>query len=71
MVIKLIVNDTIKLKNQEIEILNIINQEKIDNKILKHYIITSIPNQNEDLIGLRSIVWRIILGAIFNKKKDF
>jgi hypothetical protein len=61
----------IKLKNKAIEILNIINQETIDTKILSRYVFTGIPHHNEDLIGLRPIVWRIILGALPNKTKDW
>ena len=61
----------IKLKNKAIEILNIINQEKIDTKLLSRYVFTGIPHHNEDLIGLRPIVWRIIFGALPNKTKDW
>lgn len=61
----------IKLKNKAIEILNIINQETIDTKLLSRYVFTGIPHHNEDLIGLRPIVWRIILGALPNKTKDW
>jgi hypothetical protein len=40
-------------------------------KTLTRHVFTGIPHHNEDLIGLRPIVWRIILGALPNKTKDW
>jgi len=39
--------------------------------MLTRHVFTGIPHHKEDLIGLRPIVWRIILGALPSKTKDW
>ena len=39
--------------------------------MLTRHVFTGIPHHKEDLTGLRPIVWRIILGALPSKTKDW
>ena len=52
----------IKLRNRAVDFFNLLNQEEIDQKKLQTLFFTGVPNQ--EVKGLRPLVWRICLGSL-------
>jgi len=54
----------IMIKNKAVDMINVINEDKIDLELLKVYAFSGVPGQDDKFKGLRPLVWRLILGCL-------